>query len=114
MAAAESWRPPPLSPRAKHLPLNEPRRPALSKRKKDARHDFADIVRECGQRWRLSERELADNSEVCKRVADDALDEMKPFPGEWIVMLDDVHGIEFADALKAFFQERRRRRLNHR
>lgn len=112
----------PVASRAKHLPLRpvpqaalEPRRPELSLRKKAARHDAAEIVRDCAKRWAMTRRDFADTSEVSQKTIDDALTEDRPLPLEWLVMLDDAHGIQFANALKAFFEERRRiRLLNHR
>ena len=97
----------PSEPRAKYLPRQLPRKPALSDRKKGVRLAIVAALREHGQRWRMSERDFAAVAELCKSVVDGMLDADRPVHVESLLLLPDARALEIIDALRDIVRDRR-------
>lgn len=125
MSAALRPSEPPSYVHAKHLPPRAPdsspgelpRKPALSKRKKEERARVLAAFCATASRWPLSERDFAAVAEVAKKTADDTLTGQKPMHVESIFLLDDERALEVFDAFRDAIRDRRRARqlaLGHR
>lgn len=83
------------------------RRPGLAK-VQPRREETVAVVRRAAQRWRMSERDLAQVLEVSKSRADAYLDAEAAFPLDALLALPERHALELLDDLRDLIRSRRR------